>query len=303
VSVTRAVILAAGYGTRMLPATKVVPKELMPLVDTPVIEYIFEEAVQSGIEHIIIVTSAGKRAVEDHFGRVHDLERLLEAKGDSERLEQVRRTSQMADVVFVRQHEMGGIADAVRTARRAVGDEPFVLILPDDVIVAEPPATRQLLDVFDRVQSSVVCVERVPRARISLYGVIRAQEAGSGAYRVDGLVEKPSPEEAPSDLAIVGRYVFTPSIFDAIADMHRPEGGEMQITDAMARLIEREPLYATEVRGKRYDTGQPFGFLQAGIELMLARPAYAARLRDYLSALVGSDDYRAAAAAGEKGQA
>jgi UTP--glucose-1-phosphate uridylyltransferase len=286
----------------MLPATKAVPKELMPLVDTPVIEYIVDEAVQSGIEHVIIVTSAGKRAVEDHFGRVHELERLLETKGDAERLDKVRRTSQMVDIAFVRQHEMGGIADAVRVARRAVGNEPFVLILPDDVIAADPPATRQLLDVFDRVQSSVVCVEHVPAASISLYGVIQARPVEEGVYRVEGLVEKPPPEQAPSDLAIVGRYVFTPSIFEAIAEMQRPHSGELQITDAMSLLIGREALYAAEVRGKRYDTGQPFGFLQAGIELMLERPAYASRLRTYLSGLVQSDDFGNAAAADKKGQ-
>ena len=301
-NVTCAVILAAGYGTRMLPATKAVPKELMPLVDTPVIEYIVDEAVQSGIEHIVIVTSAGKRAVEDHFGRVHDLEQLLRDKGDASRLDRVRRTSQLADIVFVRQHEMGGIAHAVYTARRAVGDQPFVLFLPDDVIDADPPATRQLLDVAERFQSSVVCVEQVPAANISLYGVIDAEPVENGVYRVRGLVEKPRAEDAPSDLAIVGRYVFTPSIFSVISGMERREGTELQITDAMAQLVQRESLYAATVEGRRYDTGQPFGFLQAGIELMLRRPEYAGRLRDYLARLLERESVQAAAGRSQKGQ-
>ena len=260
----------------------------MPLVDAPVIEYIADEVVQSGIEHIIVVTSAGKRAVEDHFGRAHELEGLLAAKGDAQRLERVRRSTNLADVVFVRQHEMGGIAHAVYTARRAIGDEAFVLILPDDVIVADPPATRQLLNVAEQFGSSVICVEKVPPSRISLYGVVRAQPVGERVYRVEELVEKPPAAEAPSDLAIVGRYVFTPAIFDAIAAMRRTEGVELQITDAMSGLLRHEPLYAAEIKGQRFDTGQPLGFLQAGIELMLGRPEFADSLRDYLSQLMAS---------------
>jgi len=285
----------------MLPATKAVPKELMPLVDIPVIEYIVDEAVQSGIEHVIIVVSAGKRAVEDHFGRVHDLEQLLEAKGDAPRLARVQRSTNLADVVFVRQHEMGGIAHAVFTARRAIGNEPFALLLPDDVIVSDPPATRQLLNVANRFESSVVCVEQVPRSRISLYGVIRAQPVDEGVYRVEELVEKPPAERAPSDLAIVGRYVFTPAIFDAIAAMEHHKGAELQITDAMSGLLQREPLYAAKIRGQRYDTGQPLGYLQAGIELMLERSDYRDSLREYLRDLAASGRLDADASS-EKGQ-
>jgi UTP--glucose-1-phosphate uridylyltransferase len=300
-SVSRAVILAAGYGTRMLPATKAIPKELLPLVDMPVIEYIVDELVQSGIEHLILVTSSSKRAVEDHFGRAHELEYLLEAKGDSERLARVRRSRHLADISFVRQHELGGIAHAVMTARRAIGDQPFVLVLPDDVIVADPPATRQLLDVFDRVQASVVCVEPVPEERVSAYGVIAGEDTGSGVYRVSGLVEKPRPEEAPSNLAIVGRYVFTSAIFDAIEQTSPGAGGELQITDAMANLLTCEPLFAATVRGRRYDTGQPISFMQAGIELMLQHDAYGGRLAEYLRQLMESELFRAAEAAGQKG--
>jgi UTP--glucose-1-phosphate uridylyltransferase len=284
----RALILAAGYGTRMLPATKAVPKELLPLVDSPVIEYIVDEVVSSGIHEIVIVTAAGKRAIEDHFDRVPELEQLLQAKGDVERLQRVRRSTSMADIVFVRQHEMGGIAHAVLSARHAIGDQPFVLLLPDDPIVADPPATRQILNVFERQQASVVLVERVPRERIPSYGVIKPRPITEGVFEVEGLVEKPQLDEAPSDLAIVGRYAFTPAIFDAIERTQRGAGGELQITDAMQRLLEQERLYACELRGKRYDIGQPLSYLQAAIELTLNRPEFGPQLRSYLSELMDS---------------
>jgi UTP--glucose-1-phosphate uridylyltransferase len=293
VKVTKALVLAAGFGTRMLPATKVVPKEMLPIVDRPVIEYIVEELIDSGIEHVIIVTAAGKRAVEDHFGRVADLELLLESKKDLERLERIRKTWQSVDISFVRQHEMGGIAHAVLTAKRAIGNEPFVLVLPDDLIVSDPPATAQLMGVFDRYRASVVCVERVPKERTSSYGIIDGSAVDGNVFKVAGLVEKPpDPETAPSDLAIVGRYIFTSSIFEAIARTKAGTGGELQITDAMNKLIDNEPLYAVAVDGRRYDTGQPLGYIEAGIELGLRRPEYRARLLDYLASLVESDLYR-----------
>ena len=287
--VTRALILAAGYGTRMLPATKVVPKPMLPLVDAPVIEYIVEEAVNSGIQEIVIVTSAGMRAIEDHFGRAPDLEQQLEAKGDEERLQRVRRSMSLAHFSFVRQHEMGGIAHAVFAARHTLRDEPFVLMLPDDPIVADPPATRQLLDVFERHQASVVLVERVPRALISSYGVIKPRPEEAGVYEVEGLVEKPALEDAPSDLAIIGRYAFTPAIFDAIKRTSRGAGGVLQITDAMEHLRECEPLYACELVGKRYDIGQPLGYLKASIELTLRRPEFGPQLHEYLKDLLAAN--------------
>lgn len=294
-NVRRAMILAAGYGTRMLPATKVVPKEMLPLVDRPIIEYILDEVVESGIEQVVIVTSAGKRTVEDHFGPVHHLEQLLEAKSDADtvrRLERVRRASGLAKLVFVRQHTMGGIAHAVQSARHAIGEEPFVLILPDDVIVADPPVTRQLLDVYERFNASVVSVQPVPRDRVSSYGVISPKEVEPGIFQVQGLVEKPPVDQAPSNLTIIGRYVFTPAIFEAIARTRKDSRGELQITDAMQHLLSQEALYARELQGQRYDTGQPLGYIQAGIELMLRRPEYAPHLRAYLDGLVQSDLYR-----------
>jgi UTP--glucose-1-phosphate uridylyltransferase len=300
--VSKAVILAAGFGTRMLPATKVVPKEMLPIVDRPVIEYIVDELLQSGIEHLIVVTASGKRAVEDHFGRVAELELLLESKKDHERLERIRRTWQSADIAFVRQHEMGGIAHAVKMAKRSIGDEPFVVVLPDDVIVADPPATSQLLEAFERYQASVVCVERVPQEKTSSYGVIDGAPLDGNVFNVSGLVEKPRPDVAPSNLAIVGRYVFTPSIFAAIDRTDRGVSGELQITDAMNRLIETEPLYAVAVEGRRYDTGQPLGYIEAGIELALQRPEYSVLLHDYISSLVQTDLYRSASPKGAKEQ-
>lgn len=283
--VRRALILAGGYGTRMLPATKAVPKEMLPLVDAPVIEYIVDEAVASGIQEIVIVTAAGKQAIEDHFDRAYALEQMLEAKGDHERLQRVRRSTSMADIVFLRQHEMGGIAHAVQSARHALGGEPFVLMLPDDPILANPPATRQILDVFERQEASVVLVERVERERIPSYGVIKPRVVENRVYEVEGLVEKPRLEDAPSDLAIIGRYVFTPAIFDAIQRTPRGAGGELQITDAMERLREQERLYACELAGKRYDIGQPLGYLKAAIELALERPEFGPPLRQYLREL------------------
>ena len=286
--VTRALILAAGYGTRMLPATKAVPKEMLPLVDAPVIEYIVDEAVSSGIHEIVIVTAAGKRAIEDHFGRAHDLEQLLETAGHGERLHRVRRSMTMADLIFVRQHEMGGIAHAVLSARHTLGDQPFVLMLPDDPIVAEPPATRQILDVFERRQASVVLVERVAQSVIPSKGVIKPRPLEPRLYEVEGLVEKPAIADAPSDLAIIGRYAFTPAIFDAIKRTARGAGGELQITDAMERLREQERIYAWELVGQRYDIGQPLDYLKANIELALRRPEFGPQLRAYLEALLAA---------------
>ena len=269
----------------MLPITKAGPKEMLPLVDRPVIHYVVEEAVASGIEHIVMVTSSGKRAVEDYFDRAPALERALEEKGEHERLAEVRGVAEMADMVFVRQKEQRGIGHAVLIAQHVIGNEPFVLYFPDDIIVADPPATRQLIDVYERHEGCVLAVEEVPHEEISHYGSMAVEPLEKDVFRVLSLVEKPKPEEAPSDLGIVGRYVLTPDIFDALKETKPGIGGEIQITDGLALLLREKPIFACRFHGKRYDTGRPLGLLQASIDLALQRPELAPQLKDYLRSL------------------
>ena len=283
--VRKGLILAAGHGTRMLPITKAGPKEMLPLVDRPVIHYVVEEAVASGIEHIVMVTSSGKRAVEDYFDRAPALERALEEKGEHERLAEVRAVAEMADMVFVRQKEQRGIGHAVLIAQHVIGNEPFVLYFPDDIIVADPPATRQLIDVYERHEGCVLAVEEVPHEEISHYGSMAVEPLEKDVFRVLSLVEKPKPEEAPSDLGIVGRYVLTPDIFDALKETKPGIGGEIQITDGLALLLREKAIFACRFHGKRYDTGRPLGLLQASIDLALQRPELAPQLKDYLRSL------------------
>jgi len=283
--VRKGLILAAGHGTRMLPVTKAGPKEMLPLVDKPVIHYVVEEAVASGIEHIVMVTSAGKRAVEDYFDRALALERTLEEKGEHERLAEVRGIAEMVDMVFVRQKEQKGIGHAVLTAHSAIGDEPFVLYFPDDVIVADPPATRQLIDVYERYGGCVLAVQEVPHEEISHYGSMAVEPLEEDVFRVLSLVEKPRPEEALSNLAVVGRYVLTPDVFGALKQTKPGVGGEIQITDGLALLLKEKPIFACRFHGKRYDTGRPLGLLQASIDLALQRPEFASQLKDYLRSL------------------
>jgi UTP--glucose-1-phosphate uridylyltransferase len=283
--VRKGLILAAGHGTRMLPITKAHPKEMLPLVDKPVIHYVVEEAVASGIEQIIMVTSAGKRAVEDYFDYAPVLERALQEKGDHARVSEMRGIAEMAQMVFVRQKEQKGIGHAVLTAESLIGDEPFALYFPDDIIVGDPPVTRQLIDVYERHDGCVLAVEQVPHEEISHYGSMAVEPLEDNVFRVRALVEKPRPEEAPSDLGIVGRYVLTPDIFDALKETKPGVGGEIQITDGLALLLKEKPIFACRFQGKRYDTGRPLGLLQASIALALLRPDLAAQLKDYLRSL------------------
>jgi UTP--glucose-1-phosphate uridylyltransferase len=284
------VILAAGYGTRMLPATKSQPKEMLPLVDKPIIHYAVEEAVGAGINQVIIVTSIAKRAVEDYFDRSRDIEDMLEAKGDIERLEEVRSISKMAAVAYVRQGEQRGLGDAVLTARHLVSDEPFVLILPDDVIIGEPPATKELIDCFERHQASVVAVEEVPDSQVSSYGIVVGEPVDDRTTRLDRLVEKPAVGTAPSNLAIVGRYVLMPAIFAAIERTDPGYGGEIQITDALQILAREQGMYAYRFSGRRFDTGRPMGLLTASITVGLHRPDIGPELRRFLRALDLGDE-------------
>jgi UTP--glucose-1-phosphate uridylyltransferase len=287
-AVRKAVFPAAGLGTRFLPATKAQPKEMLPLVDKPIIQYGVEEAVASGVANIILVTGRGKNAIEDHFDRSVELETFLEARGKREQLDEVRKISNMINFAYVRQGEPLGLGHAVLVTRELVGSEPFAVILGDDVIDADPPALRQLIDVFSQVDGPVLAVERVPRDEISSYGVIapdRSARLGDGVYRVLDLVEKPAVSEAPSDLAIIGRYILTPDIFPALAATKSDRTGEIQLTNGLRELAKSRPIYACEVKGVRHDTGNKLGFLKAVVYFALRRPDLADKFSAYLTSL------------------
>lgn len=285
VPVRKAVILAAGFGTRMLPATKAQPKEALPLVDKPIIQYAVEEAAASGLHQVIIVTSMGKRAVEDHFDRSPELEQALEAKGDLDRLAEIRRINDLADIVYVRQHDQLGIGHAVLQVRNVVGREPFVLFLPDDVIVSVVPAAQQLINVFEKQGGSVLAVEEVPPGEVPNYGIVDGEPMGDALWRVLGLIEKPSVADAPSNLGVVGRYVLTPEIFDALDETQPGKNGELQITDGLVNLLKHQPMFAHRFEGRRYDTGRPLGLLKASIEVALMRADLGPELKTYLRSL------------------
>jgi UTP--glucose-1-phosphate uridylyltransferase len=285
-SVRKAVFPAAGLGTRFLPATKAQPKEMLPLVDKPIIQYGVEEATASGITDIVLVTGRGKNAIEDHFDVAVELETFLDARGKTDLLEIVRGISNTAkSVSYIRQGEPLGLGHAVLVAQPLVGDEPFAVILADDVIDATPPALAQMLKVFDEVDGPVILVERVPREQISSYGVIAAEPVRAGVYRVTDLVEKPPVEQAPSDLAIIGRYILTPDIFEALEETAKDRVGEIQLTNGLKRLLAKRPIYACEVTGVRHDTGNKLGFLKAVVYFGLKRPDLAGPFKDYLKGL------------------
>jgi UTP--glucose-1-phosphate uridylyltransferase len=283
-SVRKAVFPAAGLGTRFLPATKASPKEMLPLVDKPTIQYGVEEALASGIDNIILVTGRGKNAIEDHFDVNVELETFLEARGKRDQLAEIRKISDMINFAYVRQGEPLGLGHAVLTTRALVGDEPFAVILGDDVIDADPdpPALRQMVSVFDEVQGPVLAVERVERDQVSAYGIIDAEPMQDGVYRIRDLVEKPAVDEAPSNLAIIGRYILTPDIFETLATTKRDRSGEIQLTNGLRQLLQRRPLFAYEVKGVRHDTGNKLGFLKAVVHFALKRPDLADPFRQYL---------------------
>ena len=283
--VRKAVFPAAGLGTRFLPATKASPKEMLPLVDKPLIQYVVEEAVVSGIESVIIVTGRGKTAIEDHFDVSFELESLLRDRGKDQDLKQVRAISDLARVSYVRQREALGLGHAVLQARDLVGDEPFAVMLADDVIDSEKPALRQLLDVYEKYDAPVVAIMHVAGEAISRFGVLDVDEVEEGVYRVKDMVEKPPPAQAPSDLAIIGRYVFTPDIFDEIEETKPGAIGEIQITDAMRSLLKKRDFYAVRFEGTRYDAGDKLGFLIATVEFGLKHSELADEFRDYLRSL------------------
>ncbi len=288
--VRKAVFPAAGLGTRFLPATKAQPKEMLPIVDKPIIQYGVEEAVHSGIQNIIIVTGRGKSAIEDHFDVSFELENLLEMRGKKDLLAIVRGISDMIDVSYVRQKEALGLGHAVLRASALVGQEPFAVVLADDVIEAETPCLRQLLDIHSFFGAPVLAVMEVPRENIPAYGAIDAEPvAHNGAhdrvYRIRNLVEKPKAEDAPSNLAIIGRYVLTPEIFESLQAIDSGSGGEIQLTDALKHLLRTRPIYAYRFEGTRYDAGDKLGFLKATVEFALRRRDLGGPFREYLKGL------------------
>lgn len=270
--VRKAVVPAAGLGTRFLPATKSMPKEMLPLIDRPVIQYVVEEAIDSGIDDLIIITGRGKRAIEDFFDDSPELEMHLRDHGKFEELKMVQRISSLVDIHYIRQKEPRGLGDAILRAEKHIGDEPFAVLLGDDVIKNNTPCTKQLIDLYREKGRSVIAVEAVPREKVSSYGIIRGTQVSPSLYRVDDIVEKPSIEEAPSDLGAIGRYVFTPEIFESLEQTPPGVGGEIQLTDGIRILLRSQEVYAHVFQGKRYDTGDRVGYITAIIDFALENP-------------------------------
>jgi UTP--glucose-1-phosphate uridylyltransferase len=287
--IRKAVVTAAGWGTRFLPATKAQPKEMLPLVDKPMIQYVIEEAVASGIKHVIIVTAIGKRAIEDHFDRSFELEHILEKKGNGELLRKLQNISELADICYIRQKEQLGLGHAILVTKELIGDEPFAVFLPDDIIQARVPAMKQMIEVYNRYQHSVIAVEPVAKKDTKAYGIIKPKKVEDRVYQVKSLVEKPEPKDAPSNLAIVGRYILTPQIFGMLEKTTPGKGGEIQLTDGLRLLLKKQPIYAYQFEGIRYDTGMPLGFLKASVEFALNRPDIGAKFREHLRQLKLSD--------------
>jgi UTP--glucose-1-phosphate uridylyltransferase len=283
--IRKAVIPAAGFGTRFLPATKSQPKEMLPIVDTPVIQYVVEEAVHAGITDLLMIIGAGKRSIEEHFDRSFQLEAQLEAKGKLTELQGVRRISEMADIHFVWQRQMLGLGDAVRYARYHIYDEPFVVLLGDTLIDSSRPAATQMVELFEELLQPVILLEQVEPRKVSLYGVIDGEEIRPGVYRIRDFVEKPKPEKAPSNLVIAGRYLLTPDIFELIENTKPSPDGEIQLTEALKALARSRPVYGLKLDGKRCDIGNKEGFIRTNIEFALKREDMAGGLRQFLKQL------------------
>lgn len=283
--VRKAVLPVAGLGTRFLPATKASPKEMLPIVDKPMIQYIVEEAKESGIEQIILVTGRGKQAIEDHFDASFELERILEQRGEEKLLKEIQKVSNLVSFCYVRQREALGLGHAVLCAREAVGSEPFAVMLGDMIIDSDTPALKQLLEVYRHYKDPVIAVGRVEPSEVSRYGIIKANHVSSGVHEIVDLVEKPSLEKSPSNLAIIGRYILPPEIFDILSETVPGATGEVQLTDALRKLLETTALFACEVKGKLYDGGSKLGFLKATVELALKNPELGEEFRQYLRGL------------------
>jgi UTP--glucose-1-phosphate uridylyltransferase len=286
VKVKKAVIPVAGLGTRLLPATKTIPKEMLPIVDTPAIQYVIEEAFDSGLTEMIFVTARGKDSIEDHFDFAPELEQVLEQRGHLELLEKLQSISTMIDVVSVRQKKPLGLGHAVLSARNLVGDEPFAVLLSDDIVDDPIPCVRQLLNVFEEKGDSVVALRKVPRPDVKRYGIIQGREIAARTYEIDAMVEKPDPKDAPSDLAIVGRYVLHQDIFKCLDKVKPGKGGEIQLTDAMADLNRQRKFYGYEFTGEHYDVGDKLGFIRANVAFALKRKDLQNEVREFLRRIV-----------------
>jgi len=279
--IRKAIIPAAGLGTRFLPATKAQPKEMLPIVDKPAIQYIVEEAVASGIEDVIIVTGRNKRAIEDHFDKSIELERVLEAKASHELLKVVQDVSNLVDVYYVRQKEPLGLGHAVYTARKFIGNEPFALLLGDDIIQSDPPCLKRMIDLYEAKGTSVIAVQEVPWSDVNKYGIVSLGEDGL----IDDLVEKPEVGSAPSNLAVIGRYVIEPQIFDILENQEPGRGGEIQLTDALRVLNRLHRMTTYKQEGRRFDVGDKLGYIEATVEIALARPDLGPDVREYIRKL------------------
>ncbi len=280
--IKKAVIPAAGLGTRFLPATKAVPKEMLPIVDKPAIQYIAEEAAEAGVEELLIITSRGKESIVNHFDKAFELETILERDGKIQTLQAVREISDKINVHFVRQKEQKGLGHAVLCAKSFAGGEPFAVMLGDDVVVSDKPCIGQLAEQYEKYNATILGVQRVGAEHVSKYGIVDGENIGNGTYRVRGMVEKPSPDEAPSDIAALGRYIITPAIFDCLEKTPKGAGGEIQLTDALVKLSKIENVYAYDFEGKRYDIGSKQGFLRATVDFALAREDLKNEFKEYL---------------------
>jgi UTP--glucose-1-phosphate uridylyltransferase len=283
--VRKAVIPAAGLGTRFLPATKVQPKEMLPIIDTPTIQYVVQEAVDAGIEDILVITGKGKRAIEDHFDRNFELESHLEDKGADASYDEIRRLAELANIHFIRQKEMNGLGDAIYHARWHTGNEPFVVLLGDTVMKSVIPVTQQLIDMYEQYNCSILGVETVPREKVSRYGILGGKKISDHIMEVNEMIEKPAPEEAPSNFAIAARYILTPEIYSAIEETPRGKNNEIQITDALKLLMQREKIIAYKFEGKRYDIGNKLDYLKATIEFALERDEFSKPLIQFMTKL------------------
>ena len=284
--IKKAVIPAAGLGTRFLPATKAQPKEMLPIIDTPTIQYVVQEAIDSGIDDILIIPGKGKRAIEDHFDRNTELEHILEQKGESDLATSISRIGEMANIHYIRQKQLNGLGDAIYYARQHTGDEPFVVMLGDTINDAVIPVTQQLIDIYNQYHQTIIAVERVPLDKIQMYGIVSGDEVSERVYKVNQLIEKPRPTQTRSNLAVAGRYILTPTIYSMLEKVKPGKNNEIQLTDAIQLLLQRESVYAFIFEGKRYDVGNKLDYLKTTVEMALKREEFAGQFLDFLKSIV-----------------